>query len=93
MTLNDEVKDYAKEIYQKLFDEGFQVELNDKNESMGKKAREAQIQKFNYLLTVGEKEKSQNEIAIKKRDSKEIATTTLDKFINQLKKETSSKTL
>ena len=104
MTLNDEVKDYANEIYQKLFDAGFQVELNDKSESMGKKAREAQIQRFNYLLTVGEKEtldtnrsaerrKSQNKIAIRKRDSKEITTTTLDKFITQLKQEISSKTL
>ena len=93
MTLNDEVKDYANEVYQKLFDAGFQVELNDKSESMGKKARDAQIQKFNYLLTVGEKEKSKNKIAIRKRDSKEITTTTLDKFITQLKKEISSKTL
>jgi len=91
MTLNDEVKDYANKIYQELFNAGFQVELNDKNESMGKKARDAQIQRFNYLLTVGEKEKSKNKIAIRKRNSKEITTTTLDKFIDQLKKEISSK--
>jgi threonyl-tRNA synthetase len=93
MTLNDNVNDYAKEIYQKLFNEGFQVELNDKSESMGKKAREAQIQRFNYLLTVGEKEKAENKIAIRKRDSKEIITTTLDKFIKQIKNEILSKQL
>ncbi len=93
MTLNDDVKDYANKIFQKLFNDGFQVELNDKNESMGKKAREAQIQKFNYLLTVGEKEKSENKVAVRKRNSKEITTTTLDEFITHLKKEISSKTL
>lgn len=93
LTLNDEVKDYAKKIYQKLFDAGFQIELNDKSESMGKKAREAQIQRFNYLLTVGKKEKVKNKITIKKRDSKKITTITLDKFIAKLKTEITSKTL
>jgi len=87
MTLNDDVKDYANEIYKKLFDEGFEVELNDKSESMGKKAMEAQIQRFNYLLTVGEKEKAENKVAIKKRDSKEIEMISLDDFILGLKEE------
>jgi len=91
MTLNDEVKDYANEVYQKLFDEGFQVEINDKNESMGKKARDAQIQRFNYLLTVGEKEKSKNEIAIRTRDSEKITTMNIEEFIDKLKKEISNK--
>jgi len=93
MTLNDDVKDYAKEVYQKLFDEGFQVEINDKSESMGKKARDAQIQRFNYLITVGEKEKSKGKIAVRARDSKEIVITTLNEFISKIKKEISSKTL
>ncbi|HDL02278.1 MAG TPA: threonine--tRNA ligase, partial [Candidatus Pacearchaeota archaeon] len=93
LTLNDEVKDYAQEIYQKLFDAGFQVELNDKSESMGKKARDAQIQRFNYLLTVGEKEQQENKIAVKAKDSKEIKTMTLEEFTKKLKNEISSKTL
>ena len=86
-------KDYAQEIYQKLFDAGFQVELNDKSESMGKKARDAQIQRFNYLLTVGEKEQQENKIAVKAKDSKEIKTMTLEEFTKKLKNEISSKTL
>jgi len=91
MTLNDDVKDYANEIYQKLFDEGFEVEINDKSESMGKKARDAQIQRFNYLLTVGENEKADGKVAIKARDSKEIVTMDLDEFISKLKEEISSR--
>ena len=93
MTLNDDVKDYANEVYQKLFDEGFQVEINDKSESMGKKAREAQIQRFNYLVTVGEKEKGEGNIAVRGRDSKDIITMDLDEFISKLKEEISAKTL
>jgi threonyl-tRNA synthetase len=91
VNLNDDVKGYAREVYQKLFDEGFEVEINDKNESMGKKAREAQIQRFNYMVAVGEKEKSKKQIAVKARDSKEIKTMALDKFISQLKKEIENK--
>jgi threonyl-tRNA synthetase len=91
MTLNDEVKDYANEIYQKLFDEGFEVEINDKNESMGKKARDAQIQRFNYLVTVGEKEKADGNVAVKARDSKEIITMNVEEFVSKLKEEISTK--
>ena len=91
ITLNDDVKEYAKEIHQKLFEAGIRTELDTSNTSVGKKAKKAIIQKFNYILTVGEKEKSQHKIAIRKRDSKEITTTTLDKFITQLKKEIENK--
>lgn len=93
MTLNDDAKDYAKKISDDLFQEGFQVELNDKSESMGKKAREAQIQRFNYLVTVGEKEMKDDKIAVKKRDSKEIITMTLKEFKEKIKSEISSKIL
>jgi threonyl-tRNA synthetase len=93
MNLNDDVKDYANEVYQKLFDEGFEVEINDKSESMGKKAMEAQVQRFNYLVTVGEKEKSKGNIAVRARDSKDIITMGLDKFISKVKEEISAKTL
>lgn len=87
MTLNDEVKDYAREVYQKLFDAGFEVELNDKNESMGKKAREAQIQRFNYLVTVGETEQRDGKIAVKVRDGKDIVTMDLGEFISKISEE------
>jgi threonyl-tRNA synthetase len=93
ITLNDNSKDYANEIYQDLFNSGYQVELNDKSESMGKKAREASIQRFNYILTVGEKEKSENKVAIKARDSKEIQTMTLEEFKEKIKEEIYSKQL
>ena len=93
MTLNDDVKDYAQEVYQKLFDAGFEVELNDKSESMGKKAREAQVQRFNYLVTVGESEKKDCMIAVRNRNSKEIEQMNIGDFVTQLKKEINERTL
>jgi len=91
LTLNDGVNDYANKIFQKLKQEGIRVEINTKSEPMNKKAREAQVQKFNYLLTVGEKEKSENLVAIKERDKKTIETMKLDEFINKLKEEINKK--
>lgn len=93
MTLNDDAKEYAGKIHKDLFDSGFQSELNDKSESMGKKAREAQIQRFNYLVTVGEAEMKENKIAVKARDSKEIKTMTLEEFKELTTKEINSKQL
>src|SRR3989344_1040298 len=91
MSLNDNVNNYAKEVYSKLFAEGFQVELNDKSESMGKKAAEAQKQHFNYLVTVGEREKSERKIAVRSRESKDIKTYKVEEFIGFIKKEIENK--
>ena len=91
MSLNDDVKDYAKEVHKKLFDEGFQAELNDKSESLGKKAMEAQVQRFNYLVTVGEKEKSAGKIAVRKRDEKEIKVMNVEEFVEELRREIKEK--
>ncbi|MCK5449330.1 threonine--tRNA ligase [Candidatus Pacearchaeota archaeon] len=91
VTLNDNVKDYANEVYQKLFDSEFEVEINDKNESVGKKVRDAQIQRFNYIVTVGEKEKAENKVAVRTRESPEIKIINLDELIEKLKKEINSR--
>ena len=91
ISLNDRTNDYSKKIYQKLFKEGLEVELDIRNESMGKKARDAQIQRFNYIVTAGEREKSNGKIAVRKRDSKDIKEMTIDNFIKQIKKEISAR--
>ena len=91
MTLNDSVNDYASEIYNKLFEAGFKVELDNRNESIGKKVREASISRFNYMVTLGEDEKKEGIVAVKTRDKKEIEKMTVDKFIEKLNEEINSK--
>jgi threonyl-tRNA synthetase len=87
MTLTDDNKDYAKNVYDKLVEEGFRVELDDRSETMGKKVAEAQIQRFNYLVTVGKKEEVAKKVAVKTRGKSEIVEMSLDKFIGELKTE------
>lgn len=87
LTLNDNTKEYANQIYKKLFDEGFEVEIDERNETMNKKVRDAQIQRYNYILTIGEKELKESKIAIKKRDEKEIQIISIEEFIKIIKEE------
>lgn len=91
LTMNEDVKPTAQEVYKKIKNAGFRVELDDKNESIGKKVREASIQQFNYIVTIGENEVKENILAIKKRGEKEIQKVTVEDFINLLKKEVSEK--
>jgi len=89
--MNDDTKDYAKKIKEKLVEAGIRAEIDESNESIGKKARNAIVEKVFYLVTVGEKEKSENKIAIRNRDSKKITTIDLNEFIEKIKKEIKSK--
>lgn len=87
LTLNEKQEKYANQIYEKLFDSGFRVEKDFENESIGKKVRDASIDRFNYIITVGEKEMKNKKIAVKVRDGKKVEEFELSKFIDKLKKE------
>lgn len=91
MTMNDNVKDYAKDVYAKLFAAGFRVEMDDRSEKIGKKVREASIARFNYMLTLGDAEKNEGVVAVKKNGEKEIQSMLLNDFIEKLNKEIISK--
>lgn len=87
LTMNNNAKEYAKKIYDVLYLENFEVELDDRNMSIGKKVREAQINRYNYIVTIGENEIKNNKIAVKKRDSENIEEYELNNFIEKIKKE------
>jgi len=91
LPLNDSANKYAEKIKDELFESGFEVEINTKSEPMGKKVAEAQIQKFNYILAIGEKEMKKKTIAVKKRGSEKIKEMTLEKFKEILRGEIEKK--
>ncbi|MBT6601697.1 MAG: threonine--tRNA ligase, partial [Nitrospina sp.] len=76
-----------------LTNKGFRVEKDLRNEKIGFKIREAQIQKVPYMIVLGEKEQENNEVAVRKRRSKETVTLTIDEFIDKLSIEVSEKHL
>ena len=93
LNINDNVLDYAKEICAKLKEYGFRVELDDRNEKVGKKIREAQLQKVPYMIVLGEQEKANGNICVRSRSQGDLGAQNLDDFIKELLAERESKKL
>ena len=85
--------DYANKVKEALEAKGVRVELDERNEKIGYKIREAQMEKVPYMFVVGEKEKEAGQVAIRKRKDGDIGTKNLDEAINMIVKEIEEKSL
>ena len=90
MPISDSQISYAEEVCKKLEDEGFRVELDDRQEKIGYKIREAQLHKIPYMLILGEKEVESNAVGVRVRKEGDIGKMSLDDFINRLKEDVKS---
>lgn len=93
ITVADRHIGFAKQVYKKLYDLGFLVELDDSNESVSKKIREAQLAQVNYMLTIGDKEIEHDTINIRTRDNVVIGELKVDAFAATIEKEVKEKAL
>jgi len=84
ITVAERHRDYAQEIYQKLFNQGVRVEVDDRNETIGYKIREGQMQKIPYLLIVGDKEIEQGLVAVRKRGVGDLGQKPFGEFMEEL---------
>jgi threonyl-tRNA synthetase len=91
VTVTDDNVPFAKEVMAKLVDVGIRVELDDRSESMGKKVRDAQMEKVNYVVTIGDKEVEKKTLAVRNREGKTKFDVNVDKFVEDLLKEISEK--
>lgn len=73
--------DYARNLQDELKSQGVRVEIDDRNEKMGYKIREAQMQKIPYQIVVGDKEVENNEVNVRKYGSQDQETIERDEFI------------
>ena len=85
--------EYAHELRDKLEARGIRVEVDDRNEKIGYKIREAQLEKIPYMFVIGEKEKENNQVAIRKRKDGDIGTMGADEAISMIVKEIEDKVL
>ncbi len=83
--------DYAAEVTKKLQDRGIRAELDDRNEKLGYRIREAQLQKTPYMVVVGEDEKNTNSVTVRARAEGEGEKFGVDEFIEKLTSEIESK--
>ncbi|XXM71001.1 threonine--tRNA ligase [Lysinibacillus sphaericus] len=79
--------DYAKEVKEKLQAEGLRVEIDDRNEKMGYKIREAQMSKVPYMLVLGDNEIADRAVNVRKYGEQKSETISLDQFIENIVKE------
>ncbi|MBE5816749.1 MAG: threonine--tRNA ligase [Clostridiales bacterium] len=87
LTLNDRVADYIRDIKKALEKEGMRVELDERNEKIGFKIREAQVEKVPYMLVIGDKEMEENVIAVRSRADGKTTVMSLEQLIEKLKHE------
>ena len=85
--------DYAKEIVSLLEKAGMRVQLDDRNEKLGYRVREAQIKKIPYQIVVGEKDMENHTVTIRKSGSKEQVTLDVDQAVENFKLEVETKAL
>ena len=91
MPITDKQQAYAKEVNDKLFELGYRTQLDDRNEKIGKKIREAQVQKVPFMLIVGEKEAESKTVAVRQRHGGDLGAMTLDAFIARMQKDIDEK--
>jgi threonyl-tRNA synthetase len=93
LPITDKQLDYAKNVETALKNSGIRVELDDRNETLQAKIRQAQMEKVAYMFIVGGREEEGKTVAVRKRNGEDLGAKDLDDFINILKKEIDEKAL
>ena len=87
LPVSDKVIDYAKNVETALKEAGIRVQLNGQPNKVGAKIRQAELQRVNVMLVVGEKEAQDNQVALRRRFKGDLGTQALDDVVTELKTE------
>ncbi len=93
LPISDKFMDTANAVRDRLFNEGFRVEVDDRSEKIGYKIREAQLQKIPYMLVIGEKEEQSGTVSVRKRGEGDIGAISVDDFLSSAKKDVADKVI
>ena len=91
LPVTDRATDYAKEIAAKLSAQGFRVEVDGRNEKIGKKIREAQLDKIPYMLVVGDRDMEAGTVSVRHRAEGDLGAMSLEDFTVMLHQVVDSK--
>ncbi len=92
LPITEKQQAYAEELYKKMKEAGIRAELDSRNEKIGYKIREAQMEKVPYMLVIGEKEAADGSVSVRRRDKGDTGAVPADEFIAQVKREIAEKT-
>jgi|FLOH01.1.fsa_nt_gi threonyl-tRNA synthetase len=93
LTVSERFADYGAKIVQEIKQNGVRIELDDRTESISKKVREAQLEKVNYILVVGEREEQDNTVTVRTFHNEVLGAKKIDLFIKEILKEIKDKKL
>lgn len=87
LPIADSHKEYAKKVEEELDAAGIRTEIDDREEKIGYKIREAQLQKIPYMLILGDKEVEANQVGVRSRKDGDMGAMNMKKFIEKIKEE------
>ena len=87
MNITENQADYCRDLAERLTAAGFRVDLDLRNEKIGYKIREHSLQRLPYQLVVGDKEKQENKVAVRRRGGEDLGQMPIEDFIAHLKQE------
>jgi threonyl-tRNA synthetase len=85
LPITDRVHDYAEDIADALKEEGYRVTVDDRSEKVGKKIREAQVEKIPFMLIVGDKERENGHVSVRHRAKGDIGVMPQKEFLEKLR--------
>jgi len=87
LPISDKFLPYANEIKSKLHKANVRAEVDERNEKIGKKIREAELSKVPYMLVVGEKEMNEQKVSVRRQGKGDVGAQSVDEFINSIVEE------
>ncbi len=93
LPVTDRAQEYAESIKLQFEANGFRTSVDDRNEKIGKKIREAQLNKIPYMVIVGDKDIENNTISPRHRSAGDMGAMKLEDFIKDIKEEVATKTI
>ena len=93
LPVTDRALDYAKDLSDALDGQGFRVEVDDRNEKIGKKIREATLEKVPYMIVVGDRDMENKTVSVRTRAGEDLGAMSLENFSAKLKEVVDSKVI
>ena len=87
LPISEKYHDYAKAVFDKLEEQDIRGSIDERDEKIGRKIRDAEVNKIPFMLIVGEKEEAENVISIRKRFEGDMGNMDVDAFIEYFQKE------
>ncbi len=82
LPISEKFAPYSVELQNKLLKAGIRVEVDERNEKIGKKIREAELSRVPYMLVIGEKEMNEGKLSVRRQGKGDLGTQTTEEFIN-----------